>query len=250
MKRNRLNESVAALFLAAAAAAATARFGLAAEPGAGGHEEIDRALGSAGKELPGDVVRYSWPRTDLQVEVAGMRIEPPLALGSWAAFHGPAGGEMDVMGDLALLGSEVAPVARALEAGGFEILAVHNHLIGESPRIVYLHYGARGAPAALARSLHAALAKSATPLTSASAPVTIPPETEKIFARVQEALGRRGSMTPVAWRASYAFTRRSSGVASASAGPRSPGCVARGRPGAGTSQRFDAGSPSAWYRGV
>jgi len=194
MKRNRLNESVAALFLAAAAAAATARFGLAAEPGAGGHEEIDRALGSAGKELPGDVVRYSWPRTDLQVEVAGMRIEPPLALGSWAAFHGPAGGEMDVMGDLALLGSEVAPVARALEAGGFEILAVHNHLIGESPRIVYLHYGARGAPAALARSLHAALAKSATPLTSASAPVTISPETEKIFARVQEALGRRGSM--------------------------------------------------------
>ncbi|HEY6066863.1 MAG TPA: DUF1259 domain-containing protein [Thermoanaerobaculia bacterium] len=173
----------------AAAAGATAAFGAGPAP----KEEVDGILGVPGKDLPGDVRKYSWPRTDLQVDVGGIRIEPPLALGSWAAFHGAAK-EAEVMGDLALLGTEVAPVARSLEAGGFEILALHNHLIGESPRIVYLHYGARGAAPTLARALRSALEKSATPLAPAPAPATPSPEAEKMFARVQDALGRRGSM--------------------------------------------------------
>jgi uncharacterized protein DUF1259 len=177
-------------FLAAMAAATGLR---AADPAPASGAESDRILGSAGKDMPGAVRRYSWPRTDLQVDVGGIRVEPPLALGSWAAFHG-AGNEVEVMGDLALLGTEVAPVARALEAAGFEILAIHNHLIGETPRIVYLHYEGKGAAAALARGLRAALEKSATPLTASAAPGPLPPESEMVFARVQDALGRRGTM--------------------------------------------------------
>ena len=166
---------------------------LAADGAPASGAESDRILGSAGKEMPGAVRRYSWPRTDLQVDVGGIRVEPPLALGSWAAFH-EAGNEVEVMGDLALLGTEVAPVVRALEAGGFEILAIHNHLIGETPRIVYVHYEGKGAAATLSRGLRAALEKSATPLTASSASSPPPPETDKVFARVQDALGRRGSM--------------------------------------------------------
>jgi hypothetical protein len=158
-----------------------------------GPDEVDRILGAPGKDLPGQVRRYGWPRTDLQVDVAGVRIEPPLALGSWAAFHG-SGNDASVMGDLALLGAEVAPVARALEAAGFEILAIHNHLIGETPRIVYLHYGARGAAVTLARGLRSALEKSATPLTAPPAPAPLSAESEQVFAKIQETLGRRGSM--------------------------------------------------------
>jgi hypothetical protein len=168
------------------AAAATFAFGA-------GPDEVDRILGAPGKDLPGEVRRYAWPRTDLQVDVAGIRIEPALALGSWAAFHGP-GNDASVMGDLALLGTEVAPVARALETAGFEILAIHNHLIGETPRIVYLHYGARGAAATLARGLRSALEKSATPLTASPAPAPPSADAEQVFAKIQEALGRRGSM--------------------------------------------------------
>lgn len=168
--------------------AAAATFAVGAGP-----DEVDRILGAPGKDLPGEVRRYAWPRTDLQVDVGGIHIEPALALGSWAAFHGPAN-DAEVMGDLALLGTEVAPVARALEAAGFEILAIHNHLIGETPRIVYLHYGAKGAAAALARSLRTALEKSATPLTGSPAPAPPSPEAEKVFAKIQETLGRRGTM--------------------------------------------------------
>ena len=174
-------------------AAMTAAAGLnAADPPPASATETDRILGSAGKDMPGAVRRYGWPRTDLQVDIGGIRVEPPLALGSWAAFHG-TGSEVEVMGDLALLGTEVAPVARALEAAGFEILAIHNHLIGEAPRIVYLHYGAKGGAATLARGLRTALEKSATPLTGSPA-AAAPPEAEKVFGRVQDALGRRGSM--------------------------------------------------------
>ena len=53
---------------------------------------------------------------------------------SWAAFKKTGdGNEAVTMGDLVLLGSEVDPVLGELQAGGFEILAIHNHLIGEIP---------------------------------------------------------------------------------------------------------------------
>ena len=55
------------------------------------------------------------------------------------------------MGDLVLLDSEVEPVLGELEAGGFEILAIHNHLIGETPHVLYVHFHGHGDAAALAR---------------------------------------------------------------------------------------------------
>ena len=77
---NRGKATLASLIIGAAA---TLAFGA-------GPDEIDRILGAPGKDLPGEVRRYAWPRTDLQVDIGGIRIEPPLALGSWADFHGPA----------------------------------------------------------------------------------------------------------------------------------------------------------------
>ena len=63
------------------------------------------------------------------------------------------------MGDLVLLGPEVNPVVRELQAGGFEILAIHNHLIDEMPRVVYLHFHGKGDATALAKTLKSALQK-------------------------------------------------------------------------------------------
>src|SRR4051812_46640534 len=47
---------------------------------------VDQALGRNGAMQPGDVMRYSFPRSDLQVTVAGVTVKPALALGSWVAF--------------------------------------------------------------------------------------------------------------------------------------------------------------------
>ena len=154
--------------------------------------KIDQALGRSGQKA-GDAYRVGFPRTDLHVTVQGLSIKPGLALGSWAAFSGSSD-KASVMGDLVLLDSEVAPVMEKLRSAGFEITAVHNHLLGETPHIAYMHYMGHGPAAQIADSLHAALAVSKTPLAKPAAPApepTTPPEWVKT---VNDAVGRQGTL--------------------------------------------------------
>ena len=151
--------------------------------------KIDQSLGRSG-EKTGDVYRVGFPRTDLHVEVGSVPIKPGLALGSWAAFSG-SDSSASVMGDLVLLESEVSPVMRKLRAAGIEITAVHNHLLNETPRVLYMHYLGHGSAVELANSLRAALALSKTPLgppaTSAA------PDSAPAFVKTVEGiLGRQG----------------------------------------------------------
>jgi len=155
-------------------------------------QETDRIFGQAGKPQPGDVQRYSWPRRDLHVSIGKTAVQAALALGSWAGFHS-SGSEAMTMGDLVLLGSEVNPVAAELQKGGFEILAIHNHLIGETPRVLYLHFMGKGEPATLAKTLKSALAKTRTP--TGPSPAAIPTAAEaKLLEELQTALGKKGNM--------------------------------------------------------
>jgi len=91
--------------------------------------------------------------------MGGLSIKPGLVLGSWAAFIGADDNAM-VMGDLVLLDRELNPVMAKLRSAGFEITAVHNHLIEEIPKVLYLHYMGHGAAAQLATALRAALSVS------------------------------------------------------------------------------------------
>jgi uncharacterized protein DUF1259 len=124
----------------------------------------DRALGRAGADQPGAVHKYSFPRGDLDVTIGGTRLRPALALGSWLAFKHTADGKAMVMGDLVLTEDEVSPVMTALQRGGVEQTAVHNHLLGETPRVVYMHVMAKGDEAKIATTLHDALAATHTPM--------------------------------------------------------------------------------------
>ena len=152
------------------------------------YQSVDAILGQQGKVVAGDVHRYGWPRKDLNVTIGNIRVQPALALGSWAAFSS----EM-VMGDLVLRPSEVEGVVRGLQKGGFEIAAIHNHLLGESPMVAYVHYAGHGEPATLARTLHDALATTATPMTP-STPASATKEDETAFAIVSDVLQRKGTM--------------------------------------------------------
>jgi len=62
-----------------------------------------------------------------------------------------------ITGDFALTGNEVEAVAQALRANGIEVTAMHQHHIGEDPRLFYMHFWANDDPAKLARGLRAAL---------------------------------------------------------------------------------------------
>ena len=94
-------------------------------------QKVDEALGRTAA-VSGDVHRYGFPRTDLQVTLDGVTIKPTLALGGWVAFKPMHGGAM-VMGDLVLLETEINPVMAKLIESGLEITAVHNHLLRGEP---------------------------------------------------------------------------------------------------------------------
>src|SRR5437762_8658457 len=129
---------------------------------------VEQALGKAGSIQPGDVYKVSLPRSDLKVTVSGVELKPALALGSWVAFK-KTGDMTMVMGDLVLTEDEVTPVMTKLEAGGVEPTALHNHVLHESPRVMYMHIHAHGDAVKIARAIHDALALSKTPFTAPAA---------------------------------------------------------------------------------
>ena len=130
---------------------------------------VAQALGKAGAMQPGDVYKVSLPRSDLQVTAGGVQIKPALALGSWVAFK-KAGDMTMVMGDLVLTEDEVTPVMTKLQSEGIQQTALHNHVLHESPRVMYMHIGAMGDAVKIARSIHDALALSKTPFAAPPAP--------------------------------------------------------------------------------
>lgn len=132
---------------------------------------VGETLGKPGMELPGSVYRVALPRSDLKVTLDGVAIRPALALGSWLAFL-PMGKDAMAMGDLVLTQDEVEPVMKRLIEGGFEITALHNHLLRAEPMTMYMHIDGHGDPVKLAQTLHAALLLTKTPL---GAPASAPP---------------------------------------------------------------------------
>ncbi len=155
---------------------------------------VEAVFGFPGDALPADVIRFSMPRQDLHVTVGGVEVKPGLVLGAWAAFHMVGKDDAMVMGDLVLTEGEVAPVMRVLQDGGVEVTAVHNHLIGESPRILYIHMGGHGDPVKMARAIKQAVALTKTPLP----PATGAKESEDLgfdVAAVTQILGHPGTVS-------------------------------------------------------
>jgi hypothetical protein len=129
---------------------------------------VAQALGKSGSMQPGGVYKVSLPRTDLRITVAGVELKPAFALGSWVAFKKT--GEMTmVMGDLVLTEDEVTPVLTKLQAGAIEQTALHNHVLHESPRVMYMHIHAMGDAMKIAKGIHDALAQSKTPFAAPAA---------------------------------------------------------------------------------
>lgn len=153
--------------------------------------KIDQALGRQGQKI-GDVYRVGFPRTDLHVVVQGAAIRPGLALGSWAAFSGTDETAM-VMGDLVLRIDEVNPVMEKLRTAGFEITAVHNHLLDSTPAVIYMHYMGHGPAGQLARSLRDALEISKTPLGNPSAAPAEPASPPDWVKTTEARMGRNGN---------------------------------------------------------
>ena len=151
--------------------------------------EVEKVLGVTGQIQEGAVV-FSFPRSDLKVTIDGDPVPTAFGFGSWTAWKA-MGDEFMVMGDLVLLEKEINPVISALAEANINVTAIHNHFIGEEPRIMYMHVSGMGGTATLARGLRAALDKTATPESSsvsASGAQSLRLDTK----RMQEIIGQPG----------------------------------------------------------
>lgn len=157
-------------------------------------KDVEQAIGRAGFVQPGDVYKVTFPRSDLTVTLNGVTIKPALALGSWAAFKDIGGGHVLTMGDLVLLDSEVNPVMDALQKGGIEQSALHNHLLGESPDVMYVHFMGHGDAAKLAGTLHDALLLTRTPMGPPPPPPAKPPAIDLPTAGLDRIIGHPGKV--------------------------------------------------------
>ena len=66
-----------------------------------------------------------------------------MGVNTWAAFAGNSENAF-VDGDFAVLESELQPVLRSLRATDINVVAIHNHMTDEKPRILFIHYWGKG----------------------------------------------------------------------------------------------------------
>jgi hypothetical protein len=160
---------------------------------ASGWKQVEDAMGRAGQIQPGDVIKFGMPRKDLHVVLNGVDIKPGLALGSWAAFKRDGAGAM-VMGDLVLTKDEVEPVMMKLQDSGIQESALHNHLLGESPHVMYMHIASRGDAAQMAKAIHDALALTKTPAPDVSPAPQAPAALGFDQKQVEQIIGHAGKV--------------------------------------------------------
>lgn len=115
-------------------------------------DKIEAILGSKG-QMAGGVYKLTFGRT---TSMHGHEVGNAMGINTWAAFAGSD--ELAVAdGDFVMLESEVQPVLKALRSAGINIVALHNHMLMESPRMIFLHYWGVGSTTDLAKGLKAAL---------------------------------------------------------------------------------------------
>lgn len=116
---------------------------------------LDSIVGHTG-ELSKGVYKYTIGRPDIQLQEHGIPVSTFMGFNTWAAWQGSPE-HAAVCGDFTMLENEVAPVIKALIENGIEVVAVHNHMVHEEPKVFFLHYWGTGKAEQLAKGLKAAL---------------------------------------------------------------------------------------------
>lgn len=138
---------------------------------------VGDALGRAGELAPDGSFKVPVLREDIAVKTArGIPVPEGLGLNGYAAIAGQPD-ESTVVGDTCLLEQEVNPEIDALRAGDIEVVAVHNHVLGDTPRIAFLHFHGRGNWVKLASTIRQAWAL----LGKVEAPAVAPAATAPII---------------------------------------------------------------------
>lgn len=118
-------------------------------------KRLDDILGYKAEMTKG-VYKYTIGRPDVKLTEHGVIISTFFGFNTWAAFQGTPD-KAAVAGDFTMLEDEIEPVLKALIENGIEVVALHNHMVHEQPRIFFLHFWGMGNAEKLAKGLRAAL---------------------------------------------------------------------------------------------
>ena len=121
--------------------------------------QLDQIMGVKGTAT-GGVYQFAVSRRDPAME-SGMQVNTPLGGANAINFQPTGSGKAAITGDFLVTGNEVNPLIRALRANGIEVTAIHSHMLGEQPRLFFIHFWANDDAIKLARGLRAALDKTA-----------------------------------------------------------------------------------------
>jgi hypothetical protein len=128
---------------------------------------LARIVGYDG-EQNGAVYKITIGRPDIPLKEMGAAINSRMGLNTWAAFYGNDADAV-IAGDVAMLDSEVTPVLKALRMNGIDVVAIHHHMTGTNPPVIFLHYWGKGQAQQLATGFRAALDQTgARPKTTAA----------------------------------------------------------------------------------
>ena len=120
-------------------------------------KKLDGIIGAKG-EMNKGVYKYTIGRPDVNLKEHGLPVTNFGGFNTWASWQGTEE-KAAVAGDFTMLENEVEPVIKALIENGIEVVALHNHMVHEQPRIFFLHYWGVGQAEKLARGLKEALNK-------------------------------------------------------------------------------------------
>jgi hypothetical protein len=128
---------------------------------------LARIVGYDG-EQNGAVYKITIGRPDIPLKEMGAAINSRMGLNTWAAFYGNDGDSV-IAGDIAMLDNEVTPVLKALRTNGIDVVAIHHHMTGTNPPVIFLHYWGKGPAQKLATGFRSALDQTgARPKTTAA----------------------------------------------------------------------------------
>ena len=119
-------------------------------------EQLDEIIGHTGK-TEGGIRQYNIGRAETVTTEDGTELPPGMGVATVLNFQPTGDEQAAINGDFVMTEEEVNPVIRALRENGIEVVALHNHHIGEEPRLFYMHFWANDDAEAVAQGLRAAL---------------------------------------------------------------------------------------------
>lgn len=136
----------------------------APSPAAAAAMDVARIAAIVGRpgEQSGAVYKITIGRDDLKLTEMGAAINARMGLNTWAAFTG-TDANAAIAGDIAMLEAEVTPVLKVLRKNGLDVVAIHHHMTGDRPMVIFLHYWGTGPADKLASAFKAAVAELAKP---------------------------------------------------------------------------------------